>query len=105
MFSACLHAESVATRIPMHGSRLVLCRVCWEVIDPSPRIATPRTFKRSDITDEAHTEHERLSLKSSLATPSPADEPADELAVPLPRRRLLTSAYLPNTLLLISVLG
>jgi hypothetical protein len=101
-FSPCLHAEPSATRIPMHGSRLVVCRVCWEVIDPAARVVPPRTFKRSELTDEARTEHEKLNLKSPSTKPSTADEPADEFAVPLPRRRLLTSAYLPNKLLLIS---
>jgi hypothetical protein len=40
--SPCLHAEAVVSRLPIHGSRLVLCRVCWAVVDPSPRIAPLR---------------------------------------------------------------
>ncbi|HEV3437810.1 MAG TPA: hypothetical protein VG122_10650 [Gemmata sp.] len=40
--SPCLHTEAVVSRLPIHGSRLVLCRVCWAVVDPSPRIAPLR---------------------------------------------------------------
>jgi len=89
----------------MNGSRLVLCRVCWEVIDPSARAVPPRTFKLGEATDEAYTEHEKLSIKSDLSKPSTADESADEFALPLPRRRLLTTAFLPNKLFLVSLLA
>ena len=39
----CPHQEEAATRIAINGSRLVLCRVCWAVIDPFPHLASPRS--------------------------------------------------------------
>jgi hypothetical protein len=40
--SPCRHLEAIDSRIPIHGSSLVLCPFCWEAFDPSPESVPPR---------------------------------------------------------------
>jgi hypothetical protein len=103
--SPCTHAVEAASGIPMHGSRLVLCRVCWTVIDPSPRLAPPRPKASRTSTFEKPAPTEPISSKPpSSRLPVIAAELEEEFRVPMPRRRLLTSVFLPGKKFLISLI-
>jgi hypothetical protein len=102
--SPCTHAAEAASRIPMHGSRLVLCRVCWTVIDPSPRLFPPRPKAGRTSTSEKPEPTEPTSSKPPSSAPLVITaEVEEEFRVPMPRRRLLTSVFLPGKKFLISL--
>jgi hypothetical protein len=74
---ACSHPWSIK-RIPIHGSRLVLCRACWEAIDPAPRLAP-----------QPKAEHAPAAASPEVAAPTapPVGFP-EEFGKPIPIRRL-----------------
>ena len=75
---ACLHINSSTPQIPIHGTRLVLCPLCWAAIDPAR--GTVRAPTR----------------KSALVEPAtPSAEPGVKLPLPKPLT-LMTAAELPD---------
>jgi hypothetical protein len=101
---SCTH-EAVDTRIAMFGSRLSLCRLCWGVVDPTPRLVSTGKPIKSDERVKKPAPIETASPKSLHPEPDPkASKLPEEFDLPLPRRRLFTSVFRSNNALLVSLL-
>jgi hypothetical protein len=110
MMFTCAHDEAIASRIEMFGSRLLLCRNCWVVIDPTPRFVPPVSLPTTELV-ETHVPLE-TAIPKPLATEPEPTEPAptpseldEEFDVPIPRRRLFSTVVLPNKAFLFSLLA
>jgi hypothetical protein len=100
--SPCLHTEEVASRIAIHGSRLVLCRVCWAVIDPLTPNAPLRLPAPQAIPVEILASPELVILESLPPKASPLPE---EFGIPVPRRRLTSRFRQVRTFILTLVVA
>lgn len=100
--SPCQHTEAAASRIPIHGSRMLLCRVCWAVIDPLPRSAPLRLPILQAIAVQNLTSSEPAILKPLPA--KPILKPAAP-GVPPARRRSDSRFPYIKTLILMLICG
>jgi hypothetical protein len=94
----CIHEEDPASSIQIYGSRLILCRICWGVIDPLPRPAGLRTpiSARQEIPVIKPELAELLPLMAAAPVPAATTVIDSPFKVPVPRRRLMTAAFLPR---------